>query len=41
VVVGPDERVRGEILLRELRTGSQEAIPLQSAADVIEGRVHG
>jgi histidyl-tRNA synthetase len=40
-VVGPDERTRGEIVIKDLRSGSQEAIPLQSAVDIIKARVHG
>jgi histidyl-tRNA synthetase len=41
VVVGPDERARGEIVLKDLRSGSQENIPLQSSTDVIKARIHG
>ncbi|MFL5403333.1 MAG: ATP phosphoribosyltransferase regulatory subunit, partial [Gemmatimonadales bacterium] len=41
VVVGPDERARGEIVLKDLATGSQEAIALQSAVDIIKARLHG
>jgi histidyl-tRNA synthetase len=40
-VVGPDERSRGEIVLKDLRSGSQETIPLQSSTDIIKARVHG
>ena len=41
LVIGPDERARGEVVLKDLRTGSQEAIPLQSSIDVIKARIHG
>ena len=41
VVVGPDERARGELVLRDLRTGTQEAILHTSAADIIKARLHG
>ena len=41
VVVGPDERARGEIVLKDLRTGSQEVVPLQSSVDIIKARIHG
>jgi histidyl-tRNA synthetase len=40
-VVGPDERTRGEIVIKDLRSGSQEAIPLQSSVDNITARIHG
>jgi histidyl-tRNA synthetase len=40
-VVGPDERARGEIVVKDLRTGSQEKIPLQSSADIIKARING
>jgi histidyl-tRNA synthetase len=41
LVVGPDERARGEIIIKDLQTGSQEAVPLQSSVDVIKARIHG
>lgn len=41
VVAGPDERAKGEIVLKNLRTGSQETVPLQSSIDVIKARIHG
>ena len=41
LVIGPDERARGEIMMKDLQTGSQEAVPLQSSVDVIKARIHG
>jgi histidyl-tRNA synthetase len=41
VVVGPDERARGEILIKDLRSGTQEAIALDSSAETIKACIHG
>jgi histidyl-tRNA synthetase len=41
VVVGPDERARGEIVIKDLRTGSQETVPLQATVDIIRARING
>ena len=41
VVLGPDERARGEIVIKDLRSGSQETVPLQVTVDVIRARVNG
>jgi histidyl-tRNA synthetase len=41
VVVGPDERAQGQIVLKDLKSGSQEKIPLHSSADIIKARIHG
>ena len=41
VVVGPDERARGEIVIKDLRTGSQETVALQSTVDIIRARING
>jgi histidyl-tRNA synthetase len=41
VVIGPDERARGEIVIKDLRAGSQENVSLQSALDIIKARTHG
>ncbi len=41
IVVGPDERARGEIVIKDLRTGSQETVPLQSTVDTIRARIDG
>ena len=41
VVVGPDERARGEIVIKDLRSGSQETVPLQSIVDTIRARING
>jgi histidyl-tRNA synthetase len=40
-VLGPDERTRGEIVIKDLQSGSQETVPLQSAVDIIKARIHG
>src|SRR4051812_4327725 len=40
-VVGPDERVRGEIVIKDLQSGAQETVPLQSSVDTIKARIHG
>jgi histidyl-tRNA synthetase len=41
VVVGPDERARGEIVIKDLRSGSQETILLSKAVDIIRARING
>jgi histidyl-tRNA synthetase len=41
VVVGPDERARGEILIKDLRSGSQESVPLLSIVDTLKARING
>jgi histidyl-tRNA synthetase len=41
VVVGPDERARGEIVIKDLRSGTQETVPQASALDTIKARIHG
>jgi histidyl-tRNA synthetase len=41
IVVGPDERARGEIVIKDLRSGSQETVPLQSSVDIIRARIDG
>ncbi|HEU5303875.1 MAG TPA: histidine--tRNA ligase [Gemmatimonadales bacterium] len=41
VVAGPDERVRGEIVVKDLHTGAQETVALQASVDVIKARLHG
>jgi histidyl-tRNA synthetase len=41
VVIGPDERTRGELILKDLRSGTQEVVPHTSAADIIKARMHG
>ena len=40
-VLGPDERARGEIVIKDLRSGSQETVPLQSTVDIIGARING
>ena len=41
LVVGPDERARGEIVVKDLRSGSQETVPLSSSLEIIKARIHG
>ncbi len=41
VVVGPDERARGQVVLRDLRNGTQETVSQTTLMDAIKGRVHG
>jgi histidyl-tRNA synthetase len=41
VVIGPDERARGELVIKDLSTGTQEAVPQASAATLIRARIHG
>ena len=41
IVVGPDERARGEIVIKDLRSGSQEIAPLESTVDIIRARING
>jgi histidyl-tRNA synthetase len=40
-VIGPDERARGELIVKDLRSGTQEAVPYSTAADTIRARMHG
>jgi histidyl-tRNA synthetase len=41
VVVGPDERARGELVIKDLSNGTQESVPQSSAVDTIKARMHG
>ncbi|HEV7365201.1 MAG TPA: histidine--tRNA ligase [Gemmatimonadales bacterium] len=41
LVLGPDERARGEIVVKDLRSGSQEAVPLSASLEIIKARIHG
>ncbi|HEY3013217.1 MAG TPA: histidine--tRNA ligase [Gemmatimonadales bacterium] len=41
VVVGPDERTRGELVVKDLRSGIQEMIRQGAAVDTIKARLHG
>ena len=41
VVVGPDERKRDEIMIKDLRSGSQESVSLQSIVNTIKARING
>jgi histidyl-tRNA synthetase len=41
VVIGPDERKRDEIMIKDLRSGSQEPVSLQSMVNTIKARING
>jgi histidyl-tRNA synthetase len=41
VVLGPDERARGELVIKDLRGKAQETISAASAVDTIKTRIHG
>ena len=41
VVVGPDERARGELMIKDLRHGSQESVSLLSIVDTLKARING
>jgi histidyl-tRNA synthetase len=41
IVVGPDERSRGEVILRDLAGGTQEAVAQSAVLQAIESRLHG
>jgi histidyl-tRNA synthetase len=41
VVLGPDERARGELVIKDLRGKAQETISASSAVDTIKTRIHG
>jgi histidyl-tRNA synthetase len=41
VVVGPDEWARGEVMMKDLRSGSQESVPADSLVHTIKARMHG
>jgi histidyl-tRNA synthetase len=41
VVVGPDERARGELVVKDLRSGLQETVSQESAVDSIKARIDG
>jgi histidyl-tRNA synthetase len=41
VVVGPDERARGELVLRDLRAGTQETVKESNVVEAIRSRIHG
>ncbi len=41
VVAGPDERKRDQIMVKDLRSGSQDSVPLQSVVDIIKARING
>ena len=41
VVIGPDERKRDEIMIKDLRSGSQESVSLKAIVNNIKARIHG
>jgi histidyl-tRNA synthetase len=41
VVLGPDERARGELVLRDLRSGTQETVRESTVMDTIKQRIDG
>jgi histidyl-tRNA synthetase len=41
VVLGPDERTRGELVLKDLRSGTQETIKESTVIETIKQRIHG
>jgi histidyl-tRNA synthetase len=41
VVLGPDERARGEVVLRDLQSGSQERVRESTVIEAIRNRLHG
>jgi len=40
-VVGPDEWARGEVMIKDLRSGTQEAMAVHSIVNTIKARIHG
>lgn len=41
IVVGPDEWAKGEVMIKDLRSGSQESVALNSLVNTIKPRLHG
>jgi histidyl-tRNA synthetase len=41
VVLGPDERARGQLVIKDLRGNAQETVAAASAVDTIKARVNG
>ena len=41
LVVGPDEWSRGEVMIKDLRSGSQESVAVNSLVNTIKARLHG
>jgi histidyl-tRNA synthetase len=41
IVIGPDERARGELMLKNLSTGDQSAVPLTAAVETITRQLYG
>jgi histidyl-tRNA synthetase len=41
VVIGDDERARGEVALKDLKTGEQEKVGREHAASILHERLHG
>jgi histidyl-tRNA synthetase len=40
-IVGDDERARGEVAIKELRSGEQTSVPRAQAATFLTARLHG
>jgi histidyl-tRNA synthetase len=40
-VIGDDERERGEVALKELKTGAQETVSREHAASILQERLYG
>jgi histidyl-tRNA synthetase len=41
IVIGPDERAMGKLVLRDLRSGTQEIVNESTVIDTIKARIHG
>ncbi len=41
VVLGPDEWARGEVMIKDFRSGSQEAVAVDAIVDTIKARMNG
>jgi histidyl-tRNA synthetase len=41
LVLGPDEWARGEVMMKDLRSGSQESVAAGTILDTIKARMHG
>jgi histidyl-tRNA synthetase len=41
IVIGPDERQQGGVILRDLKSGTQELVAKNSVIETIKARIHG
>jgi histidyl-tRNA synthetase len=41
LVIGPDERSRGELVIKDLSNGTQDVVPENSVVEKIKARIHG